>query len=94
MSQRIRKRKGEKCRKSGFRKSEYGIKNVLRTGTFTVINAAFDPCHLVWQVKEIGWLERTPAPSSRPLPVYPAGESDFLAITVAPGFSSTGKNIA
>src|SRR5262249_2211056 len=41
-----------------------------------------DPCRFVRQVKEIGWLELSLPNSSRPLPVHPAGESDFSATTV------------
>jgi len=35
-----------------------------------------DPCHLVWQVSEIPWLESIRLNSRRPLPACPAGESD------------------
>lgn len=38
-----------------------------------------DPCHLVWQVTKIPWLDSTQIISARPLPARPAGESDSAA---------------
>ena len=47
-----------------------------------IFRSRFDPCRLVRQVKEIGWLELSHSNSPRPLPVHPARELDFLALTV------------
>ena len=47
-----------------------------------IFRSRFDPCRLERQVKEIGWLDLSRSNSTGPLPVHPAGESDFLAMTV------------